>query len=315
MLISVIIPVFNNAGSLPKLIKKFQELSANSISDNFEFIFIDDGSTDNSYEILREIYDNSLTGISMQLIRFTRNFGQVAGILAGYQNAKGNLIVNISADLQDPPELIPQMVEEYHNGYEVIIGERAERDESYYRKITSSIFYKIMKKWCFPELPAGGFDYVMISKKIREIILSNYESNPFWQGQILWTGFTSKRIKYKREKRLEGNSGWTFNKKIKYLIDGILAYSYYPMRLMSTVGIFISLIGFLYAILIITFKILGKIPQPGWAPIMVIILVLFGINMLMTGIIGEYLWRTLDQVRKRPLYIIKEILTDNAKKI
>jgi len=159
-------------------------------------------------------------------------------------------------------------------------------------------------------MPAGGFDFFLISKRVKESILINYESNPFVQGKILWTGFNKKFIAYNREKRKHGKSQWSFSKKIKYLIDGVMGYSYLPLRLMSLVGIIISFFGFAYAATIFCAKIFGGIPIAGWAPIMMMILILSGIQMLMLGIIGEYLWRALDQVRNRPLYIIDRTYND-----
>jgi dolichol-phosphate mannosyltransferase len=195
-----------------------------------------------------------------------------------------------------------------NENYDIVIATRTERDESYYRKTTSSFFYKIIKKLSFPIMPVGGFDYVLLSERVKQHLLNNPESNNFWQGQILWTGFKTKFVSYQRQKRLHGKSRWSFGKKIKYLIDGIMGYSYFPLRLMSIVGLIVSLIGFIYAIIIVIERILGNAPYKGWAPIMILILILSGIQMLMLGVIGEYLWRTLDQARNRPKFIIDQII-------
>ena len=156
-------------------------------------------------------------------------------------------------------------------------------------------------------MPLGGFDFALLSDTVKNIIINRQEANPFWQGQILWTGYKTRFIPYQRAKREIGESKWTTSKKIKYLIDGVMAYSYFPLRVMSVVGLSLSILGFLYAIVIFFAKIFGSVPIEGWAPLMIIILVLSGIQMLMLGIIGEYLWRTLDQVRNRPQYIIETI--------
>ena len=159
-------------------------------------------------------------------------------------------------------------------------------------------------------MPIGGFDFVLISEKVKKIILSKQEANAFWQGQILWTGINIKFISYRRAKREIGTSKWTTSKKIKYLIDGVMAYSYFPLRIMSFTGLIVSILGFIYAIDVFVERIFGNVPMKGWAPLMIIILVLSGIQMLMLGIVGEYLWRTLDQVRNRPTYIIDKIYED-----
>lgn len=304
---SIVIPVYFNEGCLTKT---FEQIHLNVIQKNieldWEIIFIDDGSKDQSLNELLKIKQQFPDRIS--IIKFTRNFGQVPAILAGYRHASGKCIVTISADLQDPPELINNMLDSYFKeNNEIVICNRIDRDESFFRRATSKGFYFLMKKLCFPNMPAGGFDYLLISKKVADIIISSKESNIFLQGQILYTGYNIKFIPYKRLKREIGKSRWTFGKKIKYLLDGLLGYSYFPLRLMSLTGVFISGIGFLYACVIIYNRIVGSVPFEGWAPLMILVLVLSGFQMLMLGIIGEYLWRTLDQVRKRPPYIIENI--------
>ena len=304
---SIIIPVYYNEGSIEKT---FDILKEKVLSQNKELtcevIFIDDGSKDNSFNEILNIKEKHPQLI--KAIKFTRNFGQVAAIYAGYQYARGKCLVNISADLQDPPELINQMLDSHFNdNYEIIVCKRESREDSYIKRKTSNLFYTLIKKLSFPNMPSGGFDFVLISNKVKNIILEKIEANPFWQGQLLWTGHRTKFIPYKRSGRTIGKSKWTYSKKIKYLIDGVMSYSYFPLRLMSIIGSIIALIGFSYAIYIVLARIFGdKIPY-GWAPIMVVILFLSGIQMLMIGVVGEYLWRVLDQVRNRQPYIIEQI--------
>ncbi|MBK7380886.1 MAG: hypothetical protein IPJ03_18180 [Ignavibacteriales bacterium] len=199
------------------------------------------------------------------------------------------------------------MIETYVVDKCEIVILRESREESYFRRKTSSIFYKLIKHLSFKEMPPGGFDFVLISDKVKKALLNNSESNPFWQGQILSLGYKPKFIPYTRLKREFGISRWTFSKKLKYLIDGVLNYSYLPVRFMSLFGLIVALAGFIYAIYIAIARIFGNVPFTGWAPIMILVLVLSGFQMLMLGIIGEYLWRTLDQVRNRPPYIIEKI--------
>lgn len=305
---SIIIPVYFNEGSL-KLI--YEGLINSVFSKNkdylFETVFIDDGSGDSSLKELISLKAERADD-KIKIIRFTRNFGQVSAMLAGYEYAKGKCVINISADMQDPPNIMNEMLFGFFNDkYDIVIATRNDRDESLFKKKTSSFFYNLIKKISFPNMPIGGFDFVLLSERVKQQIITNQESNPFWQGQILWTGYKTKFISYKRQKRKFGKSRWSFRKKIKYLIDGVLGYSYLPLRLMSIFGIIISLIGFIYAIVIIISRIMGNAPFKGWAPLMIIILILSGIQMLMLGIIGEYLWRTLDQVRNRPKYIVDKI--------
>ncbi len=303
--ISVIIPVYFNEGSIKstyhvlkeKILFYFPQLT-------FEIIFIDDGSRDNSYTEMCEIKKND---DNVTIIQFTRNFGQVSAFYAGYQFSKGKGVINLAADLQEPPELIISIINSFINKEAMIIaGKRIDRAESYYRKKTSQFFYFFMKKLSFSNMPNGGFDIVMLDQKVKEFILASKESNPFWQGQILWSGYSVKFIPYNRQKREIGKSRWTFSKKIKYLLDGILNYSYAPLRFFSIIGIISFVLGVIYSIIIVISYFIGDSPFKGWAPIMIIILLFSGLQLMVTGLIGEYLWRVFEQTKNRPKYIIKE---------
>lgn len=306
--ISIIVPVYFNEGSIRNTFMQISEIlkSNNNVKD-YEIIFIDDGSEDSSLDEILKL-KIEFPNENIKIIKFTKNFGQISAIRAGYSIATGNTVINISADLQDPPALINKMIEIHLNeNYEIVVCTREAREESYFRRKTSSIFYKLMKYLSFNNMPEGGFDFVLISDKVKKAILNNSESNPFWQGQLLYLGYKIKFIPYTRQKREVGISRWTFSKKLKYLIDGVLSYSYLPVRLMSLIGLIVSLFGFIYAIVIVIAWYFGNVPFSGYAPIMILVLVLSGFQMLMLGIIGEYLWRTLDQVRSRPPYIIEKI--------
>jgi polyisoprenyl-phosphate glycosyltransferase len=304
---SIVIPVYFNEGSLKLIYQAIEEKVIRQNPDKTgEVIFVDDGSGDNSFAELMEIRSEH-PGM-VKVIKFVRNFGQLQAIMAGYKLARGRCVISISADLQDPPELINDMLDHhFKGGYHIVVCSRESRDESLFRRGTSEVFYYLMKRLSFSNMPAKGFDYVLLSQKVKDIILANQETNAFFQGQILWIGYDIKFIPYKRARRSIGISRWTFSKKLKYLIDGVLSYSYFPLRAMSATGLIVALFGFLYAIAIFIGKFLGSVPIQGWAPLMIIILVLSGIQMLMLGIIGEYLWRALDQVRNRQSYIIEEI--------
>ncbi|HNY03491.1 MAG TPA: glycosyltransferase, partial [Bacteroidales bacterium] len=241
----------------------------------------------------------------------SRNFGHQLAVTCGMDAAKGDALIIIDVDLQDPPELMNDMLAAHYdreNPEEIVICTRSSRDESVLRTLPSHLFYRLMRTLTFRNMPEGGFDYVLISRKVLDTAILHSESNPFWQGQILWSGYQPRILSYRRMKRKSGKSRWTLGKKTKYLIDGVMSYSYFPIRLMTIMGTLIALAGFVYAIIIVIAKMFGNVPFKGWAPIMVLILVLSGIQMLMLGIIGEYLWRTLDQVRKRPHFIIEKVI-------
>ena len=303
--ISIIIPIYFNEGSINRTYQiLISEVFPKFPNLTFEIIFVDDGSKDGSFEEIQEIQAQNK---SIKVIQFSRNFGQVAALYAGYEVAKGEGILNIAADLQEPVNLMIEMIGSFiREEAPIIVGQRIDREENYYRKMTSKFFYVMMRKLSFSNMPDGGFDVALISKEVKDKIMELNESNPFWQGQILWTGFPVKFIPYARQKRDTGKSRWTFSKKIKYLLDGVLNYSYAPLRFFSLIGIISFLLGILYSMIIIIQYIFWGTPFVGWAPLMIIILLFSGMQLLVLGLIGEYLWRTLEQTKNRPKFIIKK---------
>lgn len=301
--ISFVIPVYVNALEVTKTYVKLQALFEEVlINYEYEIIFVNDGSTDDS---LREIKGLSENNSNIKYISFSRNFGQVPAIVAGSRKAIGDMVVIMSADLQDPVELIEKMVLENEKGSKIVVCSRNDREDKLISRITSSFFYKLMKI-ANPIMPKGGFDFVLLDRDAVDEFNLIDERNRFFQGDILWLGYPIVFIPYKRLKREIGQSQWTISKKIKYFIDGLLNTSYLPIRLMSLIGIVISVIGFSYSIIIFYNRMVNNIPFDGWAPIMILILILGGIIMLMLGIIGEYVWRIYDETRGRKNYIIDE---------
>ena len=303
--ISIVIPVYFNEGSIIKTYKKLEtEVFSEHPTLNFELIIVDDGSEDNSFAEICTIKEHIT--ISHQIIQFTKNFGQVAAIYAGYQAAKGKGVLNIAADLQEPATLINEMIKSFLlEEAEIIAGQRIGRKDSVTSKVSSRIFYWMMKKLNFSQMPLGGFDIVLINNRVKKVLLDMKESNPFWQGQLLWTGFNVKFIPYKRLEREVGTSRWSFSKKMKYLLDGILNYSYAPLRFFSFLGLISFILGMIYAGIILIQYFNGGDPFTGWTPIMIVILLFSGLQLLTVGVIGEYLWRTLEQSKQRPMYLIK----------
>lgn len=301
-LISVIIPVYNNEGSLPILYKKLvHEIVSCSTKYLYELIFINDGSKDNSLQVLLELKKNDS---NVTIIDFSRNFGQMAGILAGWNTAKGDCVINISADLQDPPEQITKMITEWEKGNEIVISYREARKDSSSSALTSRIAYYLLKQ-SVRQLPPGGFDFALIDRKPMNAINSIKEKNRFYQGDILWVGFNVKFIPYTRLKREHGKSGYNFTKRMGNFLVAFLNVSYFPIRLMSLIGFTTAFLGLLYAISILYAYFFSKTPFNGWAPIMIVLLVIGGLIMVMLGIIGEYIWRIYDETKNKPNYIIK----------
>ena len=304
---TIVIPVYYNEGCL---IPAFQDLMEQVFTRHkektYEIIYINDGSQDRSMDEMLQIQKEHPQVV--RIIDLTRNFGQTNALMAGFSHVRGKCVIAMSADGQDPPGIINDMLSAYfEEGYDVVIGTRAGRDESLYRVITSRIFYALIRRMIFPEMPAGGFDFTLMSRRALQVFMRNSKAHFFYQGQILWMGFKTKFIEYYRNARIAGQSRWTFAKKITYLIDGILAFSFIPIRLMSLTGITLACLGFLYAMIVFLNKLIYGNPIQGWTPLMIVVLVLGGFQSLILGIIGEYLWRTMAQVQNRDLYVINHV--------
>lgn len=301
---SLVIPVYRNEGCLIPLTDSIlQEVVLRNPQRTCEIIFVDDGSRDKSLDELLEI--RSRHPDLVKIIKFSRNFGQNSAIIAGLNHASGKCVIVTSADGQDPPGLINDMLKAYfEEGFEIAVCTRASRDGSLFRVITSRIAYSIIRRLAFPNMPVGGFDNVLLGARALKVYLRNLDSNSFFQGLILWSGYKIKFLEYHRKERISGKSAYTFWKMLFNLIDAILAFSYFPIRVMSFTGIIIAILGFLYALDIIWTKIAYGVPVQGWAPIMVVLLVTGGIQILMLGVIGEYIWRILSQVRNRDLFVV-----------
>lgn len=301
MTLSFVIPVYQNAGSLRATSDALRELAARAGDAwRLEVIFVDDGSTDGSG---RELEQLAAERDEVRVVSLSRNFGQVPALVAGLERASGEATVVLSADLQEPVELVERMVEEWSAGSEVVVCYRVARSDSLVATGGSRLFYSLIAL-SHPAMPRGGFDFFLLGARARAAFLSLPERNRFLQGDILWLGFPIKMLPYVRQPRRVGRSQWTLGKKTKYFIDGLLTTAYWPIRAMTLVGLTVACGGFLWAAIIVVRKLLGGIPAVGWAPIMIAILVVGGVIMTMLGVIGEYVWRIFDEVRGRPLYLV-----------
>lgn len=302
-LISVCFAVYQNEGSLKILYEKItKEIETNFSTYNFELLFVNDGSKDKSLEELIEIKKQTKDN-RIKIISFSRNFGQMAAILAGWHFAKGDAVINMAADLQDPPEQCVAMIKEWEKGNDIVISYRNSHATSKINKITSRIFYKLL----LPDAPPGGFDFALIDRKPMNAINSLKEHHRFYQYDILWSGFNVKFIPYDKMERKIGKSQYDFFKRFSNFYSAFLNVSYLPLRLLTSIGAIVAVTGFVYAVAIVWAYFFYDTPFKGWAPIMILILIIGGLIMLMLGMLGEYIWRILDEVKNRPNYIIKDI--------
>lgn len=301
--ISIVIPVYRNENAVTRTYEKLRGLFDSTLPQyEFEIIFVNDGSDDNSLPELLGLREGDRR---VKVLSFTRNFGQMAAMLAGFKLASGDAMINLSADLQDPVELFPQMLAQWEAGSDVVICYRTERADSLAAKIHSRIAYGLLRL-SIPQLPAGGFDYVLMSRRALDTFNSVDVRNRFFQGDLLWAGYPTAMIPYVRQKRTIGRSQYTFWKKTKNFLDAFLDASYLPIRFISGLGMLTALTGFLYAVTVVVSWFFGATPFTGWAPIVMSVMVIGGLNMLMLGIVGEYVWRIYDEVRKKPNYVINE---------
>jgi len=302
--ISFVLPVYRNERAVTLTYQQIRQVMTSDLQRySYEIVFVDDGSDDGSPAELAAIKAGDE---HVRVVTFTRNFGQMAAILAGLKQASGDLVVQLSADLQDPIALVPQMVAEHERGSEVVACHREHREDPWSRRATSRALYAILRL-SLPQIPAGGFDYILLDRKVVDAFNAVEVRNRFFQGDILWFGYKTTFIPYTRPKRTIGRSQYTFSKKLKNSIDAILDSSYLPIRFMSLLGVLTAFVGFLYAVDIVYGRLRHNIPFTGWAPIMILILVIGGVLMLMLGIIGEYVWRIYDEVKGKPNYVVRQI--------
>ena len=301
--ISVVIPVFNEESNLPVLYERLVN-SVTSISNDYELIFVNDGSKDNSLNIIKEL---SVKNAQVKYIDFSKNFGHQLAVFAGLENAKGDTIVIIDADLQDPPELIKELYSKMKEGYDVVYAQREQRvGESWHKLMTAKLFYRFINRLSEVSIPLDTGDFRIISKKINDIIVSMPERNKFLRGQIAWAGFNQTFVSYKREERYAGKTNYSYSKMFSFAFDGITAFSNLPLRLATYLGFAVSLISFFFILYTLYQKYFKHDVVQGWSSLMVSILFIGGVQLICLGIIGEYLGRIMDNVKQRPLYIVRE---------
>lgn len=307
--VSVVIPVYQNRESLSELLRQLFLVHAEHASNVELFvIFVDDGSTDGSWDVLTRLQKDNPSRVS--LIKLSRNFGQVNAILAGYAHASSDAVITMSADLQDPPELLAEMIDKWRSGSDVVIAHRIQRDDDLSSRIFSRAAYAVARR-AHPDMPSGGFDCMLMSRRALDILLSFPSRHRFLQGDILWLGLPTSFIPYARRARPHGRSTWSFSRKFKYFTDLLLDSSFVPIQLMSRLGFLIAFLGILYAVVIVFARLANETPWPGWAPIMITLLIVGGLIMVMLGVIGEYLWRIYDDIKGRPRYVVKETWETN----
>ncbi len=299
--LSIIVPVYYNEDNLLPLYNDVRAKVLSKLTIDYELIFVDDGSKDRSYEVMCEL---AKLDSHIRPFRLSRNFGEHAAILAGLSQCTGDCAVRKAADLQEPSEMILDMLEKYNQGNKVVLAVRAERDEPITQTAFSNLYAALMKKFALPTMPKGGFDSFLIDRQIIDLLVDMQEKNTSLMGQVLWSGFQTASVPYTRKKREIGTSKWTLSKKFKLAVDSFVGFSSFPIKLVSGTGFLVFLASFLLLIITLVQKCMGIITTEGYASLLIILLMGIGLIMLALGIIGEYIWRIYDATRKRPPFII-----------
>lgn len=303
---SIVVPFYQNSENIPFTMPRLYALTELLPTYQIEFVFVEDGSKDHTFNLLRD--EVAKTTHNVKLLKLTKNFGQIAALRAGLEHASGDCVGIISADLQDPPELFVEMLNNWEKGYKLVIAERNDRDEGWLQSVLSNSYWKMVNKYALPNYPIGGFDFCLLDRVVAQRISSLPERNTQIFPLIFSLGYSFHKIPYTRSAREHGESQWTLNMKIKLFIDTFIAFSYLPIRLISLIG-FVVAIGSLSFGLFMTLQyILHGNPFTGWTSLIVLISLIGGMILITLGIIGEYLWRILDQIRKRPIYIVDEAI-------
>ena len=299
---SVVIPVFDEEENIEVLHRRLSKVLGN-LCEEYEIIFVDDGSTDDSLKIMRKLRE---TDPGVKIISFSRNFGHQIAITAGTDYASGSAVIVMDADLQDPPEVIPKLVEKWKEGYDTVYAIRESRKDPILKRTIAFVFYRLFKRMSDVDIPVDAGDFRLMSRRVVDILKTMPERNRYLRGLASWVGFNQAKVMYARDERHRGERKYTLWQSTKLAFDGITSFSRFPLELATQLGLVVSLVGFLYtAIIIILALVFGRV-VPGWTTLMAAVLFLGGVQLIVVGIIAEYIGRIYVEVQQRPLYLIKE---------
>ncbi len=298
--LSVVVPVFDEEGSLEVLHQRVKE-ALEGAGEPFELVLVDDGSRDGSWVKMRAL---ASADPRVVLVRLSRNFGHQLAVTAGVDAARGDAVVLMDADLQDPPELLPSMVAKWREGYDVVYGRRVRRrGESLFKRASAAAFYRLIRRLTTVEIPADTGDFRLMSRRVVEVLQSMRERNRFVRGLVAWAGYRQVAVEYERAERYTGETKYPLRKMARFAADAVFSFSHAPLRLATLLGLASSTLAFLYALYAVAAALLRWDVVHGWASLIVAVLFLGGVQLLCVGIIGEYVGRIHDEVKNRPLYV------------
>lgn len=310
-LLSIIVPVFNEAENLPRFFERLIPI-LESVDPQWEIICIDDGSTDESLDILVHHYEQD---VRIKTLTFSRNFGKEMALTAGLEHSSGQAVIPLDADLQDPPELIPDMVEQWREGYGVVLATRSERKEdSVAKRLSADWFYRVLHRISDISIPKNTGDFRLMDRAVVDAVCQMPERTRFMKGVLAWVGFPTTQIFYERPARHAGESKFRFRNLWQLALDGIFSFTTLPLKVWTYIGTAISLFAFLYASFLILKTIIYGTDVPGYPSLMVVVLFLGGIQLISLGIIGEYVGRIYRETKRRPLYVVRgQVGLDNPR--
>ncbi len=308
MKISIVIPVYYNEKNLEPLYEDIKKKIIDVIDYEYEIVMVNDGSKDESWQVMQKLAENDP---NIRIISLSRNFGSHAAILCGISHCTGDCAIVKAADLQEPTELVLEMVESWKKGNNVVLAVREGREESKSQTFFANFYYDLVRKTALPNMPKGGFDVYLIDRKVITVLENLDEKNSALTGQLLWSGFKTDIVYYTRLAREIGESKWTLKKKIRLVMDTLFSFSSLPITAVLAVGVGSMVIAIIWAIVVLIYKLSGVITVSGWTSLFIFNLFSFGVTMMTLGILGEYLWRTFDACRNRPPYIIEEDNIEN----
>jgi len=303
MLVSVIIPVYNEEGNIQILNERLLAV-LNKLDEDYQLVYVNDGSMDRSLDLLHALAERDRR---VKIINLSRNFGHQLAVTAGLDHCEGDCAVIIDADLQDPPELILELIKKWKEGFQVVYAQRIKRKgESFLKVFTAKVFYRLLKKLANVDIPLDTGDFRLIDRKVLDSLKAMPERNRFIRGMISWIGFRQTSVQYVREKRLSGATNYPLFKMFKFALTGLTSFSLVPLQLASYFGFLVSGFSFLAGLYTIFLKFFTVRTIPGWTSLMIVLLFLGGIQLITLGIIGEYIGRISDEVKQRPPYIIQD---------
>jgi glycosyltransferase involved in cell wall biosynthesis len=300
--LSVVVPVFNEEENIPELYRRLRAVLPQVVQE-WEILFVDDGSRDRSWELIRALaaQDPRVRGL-----RFSRNFGHQMAFAAGLDHARGQAVVIMDADLQDPPELIPELVAKHREGYEVVYAVRVARHgETAFKKLTAKLFYRLLARITAVQIPLDTGDFRLMGPRAVEAFRRLPERHRFTRGLVAWLGFPQTGVPYERAPRHAGTTKYPLRKMLRFALDAITSFSHLPLQLATWLGFAVSAFAFFYILVVLALKLAG-ISWPGYTSLMAAILFLGGVQLLMVGLLGEYVGRIYDEVKQRPLYLVAE---------